>query len=198
MNKKFVRMAAVFTVFACVAAAALVVFSSRAHPDRTIALGRAAQSLIEGAVYPLRLARLSLLEPDASLLMPVYGVKVSQVTNTWGAVRGADRSHEGQDIFAPRGTPVFSATHGYVRRMGSGSALGGTTVFVTGAGGRRYYYAHLDRIADGLRVGQEVTTDTVLGFVGNTGNAAATPPHLHFGVYQARRAIDPLPLLVDR
>ncbi len=103
----------------------------------------------------------------------------------------------GQDMFAPKGTPVFSAVHGYVRRTGT-NELGGNIVFVTGAGGRRYYYAHLDRIAHGLHAGQAVTTDTVLGFVGTTGNAITTPPHLHFGVYEGREAIDPLPLLRDR
>ena len=75
--------------------------------------------------------------------------------------------------------------------------LGGNTVFVVGAGGRSYYYAHLDSYAPGLAVGDYVTPETVLGFVGTTGNAAGTPPHLHFGVYTSGGTINPLPLMRD-
>ncbi|AWR85365.1 M23 family metallopeptidase [Meiothermus taiwanensis] len=142
-------------------------------------------------------------EPDTRLAMPVQGVRVRQVTNTFGAPRSGWRTHEGQDIFAPRGTPVYSATRGFVWRIGQGQ-LGGLYVFVVGPGGRRYYYAHLDRYAPGLQEGQRVTPQTLLGYVGNTGNARTTPPHLHFGVYAGSRrtcdyrVIDPLPLLTDR
>ena len=96
-----------------------------------------------------------------------------------------------------------SATLGYVWRMDTGS-LGGVDVFVAGPGGRRYYYAHLNGYARNLREGMRVTPETVLGYVGNTGNARSTPPHLHFGVYEGSwrtcdyRALDPLPLLMDR
>ncbi|MFN2491724.1 MAG: M23 family metallopeptidase [Pyrinomonadaceae bacterium] len=68
-----------------------------------------------------------------------------------------------------------------------------------GTGGRVYYYAHLERYAPQLAEGNYVTTRTVLGYVGSTGNAVGTPPHLHFGVYESTRgAMDPLPLLNDR
>ncbi|GIW38558.1 MAG: hypothetical protein KatS3mg075_039 [Meiothermus sp.] len=142
-------------------------------------------------------------EPDTRLAMPVQGARVRQVANTFGAPRSGWRTHEGQDIFAPRGTPVYSATRGFVWRIGQGQ-LGGLYVFVVGPGGWRYYYAHLDRYAPGLQEGQRVTPQTLLGYVGNTGNARTTPPHLHFGVYAGSRrtcdyrVIDPLPLLVDR
>ncbi|RDI94616.1 M23 family peptidase [Meiothermus sp. QL-1] len=141
--------------------------------------------------------------PDARLLMPVQGVRVRQVADTFGAPREGWRRHEGQDIFAPRGTPVYSATSGFVWRIGRGER-GGLYVFVVGPGGRRYYYAHLERYAPGLREGQRVSPNTLLGFVGNSGNARSTPPHLHFGVYAGSRrtcdyqVINPLPLLTDR
>ena len=141
-------------------------------------------------------------EPDAALLMPVEGVQVAYVADTWGAARDGGRSHEGQDIFAPRGTPVYAATPGYIYRIGT-TTRGGRVVWVAGAGGRRYYYAHLEDWAD-IEEGMAVTTDTVLGFVGNSGNAVSTPPHLHFGIYYGsrrtcdREVINPLPLLVDR
>lgn len=141
-------------------------------------------------------------DPDLELRHPVDGVRVAQVADTWGALRDGGRGHEGQDLFAPTGTPVRSATHGFVWRIGE-RARGGLTVTVIGGGGRRYYYAHLSAYGD-IREGQKVTPETVLGYVGNSGNATSTPPHLHFGVYDSRDedcgwdAIDPLPLLVDR
>lgn len=135
--------------------------------------------------------------PDERIAMPVKGVRIKQVADTWGAARSEGRRHSGQDIFAKRGTPVYSATSGYVLRVGEGN-LGGKSVFVLGAGGRRYYYAHLDDFAADLKAGDFVTTSSLLGYVGNTGNAVNTPPHLHFGVYGTGSAINPLTLLTDR
>lgn len=152
---------------------------------------------VRQAALPFRLAMLSASEPDASLAMPVDGVSVGQVGDSWHASRSGGRLHEGQDIFAPRGTAVRSATEGYVVRVGE-SPLGGNTVWVAGAGGRRYYYAHLDSFAPGLNVGDYVTAETVLGYVGTTGNASGGAPHLHFGVYTPGGVIDPRPLLANR
>ena len=144
-----------------------------------------------------RLFQMQLREPDSELLMPVEGVPVKRVANTWGARRSGGRDHQGQDIFAKRGTPVVSATDGIVVRVGTNN-LGGQIVSVMGNGGRMYYYAHLDRYAPGLAVGRSVAAGDVLGYVGTTGNARGTPPHLHFGVYTATGAINPLPMLVNR
>jgi len=152
---------------------------------------------LRGAALTFRIARLYAQEPDAQLAMPVEGVRVGRVGDTWHAPRSGGRQHEGQDIFAKRGTPVRSATEGYVVRVGQ-NALGGNVVLVAGAGGRNYYYAHLDSFAPGLEAGDYVTADSVLGFVGTTGNAAGTPPHLHFGVYAPGGVVDPRPLLADR
>ena len=159
----------------------------------TGAAGRVADKMI---LY-VHVAGLYAKSPDARLSMPLQDVKKSQIANTWGAPRGDGRSHEGQDIFAPRGTPILSATTGYVVKIGEDN-LGGHTVSVIGDGGRKYYYAHLDSYAKNLEVGDYVTRKTVLGYVGSTGNADGTPPHLHFGIYTTTGAIDPLPLLVDR
>lgn len=158
------------------------------------------------AEYRLKLqayAKLLPKEPDKQLQMPVQGARAKQITNTFGALRDGRRKHEGQDIFAAKGTPIYSATSGFVWRISYG-VRGGLYVFVIGPGGRRYYYAHLDRYAQNLYEGMPVTTSTLLGYVGNTGNAQTTPPHLHFGVYVGsrqtcdRKIINPLPLLVDR
>lgn len=147
----------------------------------------------DSAAMPFRYASLLAKEPEGKINIPIRGLKRDQIANTWGAPRGSDRTHQGQDIFAPRGTPVLSATEGYIWRIGEND-LGGNTVWVIGAGGRVYYYAHLDRYAENLSVGDAVTTETVIGYVGTTGNAKGTPPHLHFGVYTSGGPIDPLEL----
>ncbi len=140
---------------------------------------------------------------DMALLMPVPSVRVAQIADTYAAARDGGRSHEGQDVFAPRGTPIVSATAGLVYEM-SGRFRGGRSVMVLGPGARRYFYTHLEAYAEGLREGQWVEAGTLLGYVGNDGNAATTPPHLHFGAYDFDaascrfRAFDPLPLMVDR
>jgi murein DD-endopeptidase MepM/ murein hydrolase activator NlpD len=135
--------------------------------------------------------------PDTKLAMPLEDVRKQAIADTWQAARGVGRKHEGQDIFAPKGTPVLSATSGYIYNIGENN-LGGQTVSVISKGGRVYYYAHLDSYARGIKIGDRVSTRTVLGYVGTTGNAQGTPPHLHFGVYTSNGAINPLPLLTDR
>ena len=154
-------------------------------------------ALVDNLVFYARVAHLYTEAPDRKIAMPLEDVYKRQITDTWGAPRGTDRTHEGQDIFAPKGTPILSATNGYIYKIGENN-LGGQTVSVIGAGGRVYYYAHLDKYAPGIEVGDPVTPRTVLGYVGTTGNAAGTPPHLHFGIYTTTGAINPLPLLTDR
>ena len=163
----------------------------------TAAAEKVAGKFATRIVLLVHVAQLYSQDPDKKLAMPVKDVSTKQVANTWHAPRDGDRLHEGQDIFAPQGTPVLSATEGYVVNIGENN-LGGQTVSVIGAGGRVYYYAHLDAYALRLAEGDYVTTQTVLGYVGTTGNAAGTPPHLHFGVYQSGGAMNPLPLLSDR
>lgn len=139
--------------------------------------------------------QLSRMPPPEALAMPVRDVQAARIADTFGAPRGADRRHEGVDIFAPRGTDVLSATHGIVVDVREGG-LGGRQVWVLGPARERHYYAHLDDWAEGLEVGDIVLPGSRLGSVGNTGNARGTPPHLHYGVYGADGAYDPLPLLL--
>ena len=153
--------------------------------------------IVERSAASIGMARLYAREPEQQISMPIRGVRVKQIANAWQAPRSGERIHQGQDIFAPRGTPVYSATEGYVVKVGENS-LGGNIVSVIGAGGRVYYYAHLDKHSENLAVGDYVTPETVLGTVGTTGNAQGTPPHLHFGVYTAAGAIDPLSLLAEK
>lgn len=160
-------------------------------------ISRDANQIVDGLALNFKIARLSLNQPDQKLALPVQKIRAKQIHDTWHAARSEGRLHQGQDIFAPRGTPVYSATEGYVVRIGE-NRLGGRTVSVIGAGRRMYYYAHLDSYARDLSIGDHVTTETVVGYVGTTGNARGTPPQLHFGVYTTGGAINPLPLLVDR
>lgn len=144
--------------------------------------------------------------PDAppAYFMPVEGVVVADVPRTFGDPRGSDRTHQGIDILAPSGTPVRAAAAGIVWRT-SDSIRGGISVTVIGDDGVRYFYTHLDSIAQGMERDARVGTYTVLGYVGNTGNAAATAPHLHFevslpieGERYSWRPIDPLLYMLDR
>jgi peptidoglycan LD-endopeptidase LytH len=148
-------------------------------------------------LFYARIVKLYTQAPDTKLAMPLENVAKREIADTWQAARGDGRRHEGQDIFAPRGTPILSATSGYIYKIGENN-LGGQTVSVISKGARIYYYAHLDSYARNIHVGDRVTTRTVLGYVGTTGNAQGTPPHLHFGIYTSTGAINPLPLLTDR
>ena len=142
-------------------------------------------------LYAIRLAG---MPAPASLAMPVQGVLPRALRDTWHAARGQGRKHEGIDIFARRGTPVLAATEGIVLRVGS-NRLGGLVVWVLGPALERHYYAHLDDWREGLAVGDVVLPGDVLGYVGDTGNARGTPPHLHYGIYADGGALDPLPRL---
>src|SRR5215813_12036349 len=153
--------------------------------------------LVDKIVFYGRIAKLYAQEPDTKLAMPLEDIRKKEISDTWQAPRGDGRKHEGQDIFATRGTPILSATTGYIYNIGENN-LGGQTVSVIGKGGRVYYYAHLDSYARGIKIGDRVSTRTVIGYVGTTGNAQGTPPHLHFGVYTSGGAINPLPMLTDR
>jgi murein DD-endopeptidase MepM/ murein hydrolase activator NlpD len=146
---------------------------------------------VERMIYAIRLAAMPL---PAVYRLPVQDVRFSQLQDSWHAPRdGGWRRHEGIDIFAPRGTAVRAATEGVILRIGHGG-LGGRAVWVMGPGGQRHYYAHLDRFA-GVFTGMRVQAGTLLGYVGNSGNAKGTPPHLHYGIYTASGAVNPYPLL---
>jgi len=137
---------------------------------------------------------LSVREAPQSVAVPVAGVARRNLVDTWGGARSGGRRHEGIDIFASRGTAVIAATEGIVASIGE-NRLGGRSVWVYGPGRQRHYYAHLDRYEETLSAGDRVAAGDVLGYVGNTGNAQGTPPHLHYGIYTMSGAINPYPLL---
>jgi murein DD-endopeptidase MepM/ murein hydrolase activator NlpD len=122
---------------------------------------------------------------------PVAGKGNADIMSFWGMERdGGKRSHEGIDIFAKKGTPVVAITNGTISYTGE-RGLGGKQVWLRdGLFGKSLYYAHLDSIT--VQAGAAVKVGDTLGFVGNTGNAKFTPPHLHFGIYRSG-AVNPLP-----
>jgi len=130
-----------------------------------------------------------------SLAFPVSGRDSRAVKSFFGAERDAGaRQHHGVDIFAPRGTPVLAAVRGVVRSIAPNN-LGGNVIWLSDVlRGQTLYYAHLDR--HNVTTGQHVEIGDTLGFVGNTGNARTTPPHLHFGVYRRGEGpMDPYPFI---
>lgn len=124
-----------------------------------------------------------ILEPGAPrpIIIPVAGVDRSAIRDMFGDGRG-DRRHEAIDIMAPRGTPVLAADDGVVKKLFT-SAGGGLTIYQFDPDERFcYYYAHLDRYADGLREGQRLRRGQIIAYVGSTGNASKDAPHLHFAL----------------
>jgi len=119
---------------------------------------------------------------SAALLVPVEGIERDDLHDTYSAARSEGRTHHAIDIHAPRGTPVVAVTDATVLKLHSG-ARGGIAIYLLDDDGTtRYYYAHLDAYAQGLHEGQRVEKGEVIGFVGDTGNAAPGDYHLHFSV----------------
>lgn len=120
------------------------------------------------------------LPPEATpnFLCPVAGSP--SFINSWGFARSGGRRHKGVDMFDPRGTPLVAVSDGYVKLRSVN--LGGIVTYLYGTDGNLYYYAHLDGYPDGLGDGQQVARGDVVGYLGSTGNARYTSPHLHFEI----------------
>lgn len=140
-----------------------------------------------------------------AITIPVAGVQRGDLKDTFADPRTGHR-HGALDIMARRGTPVLAAVDGTIRKLFN-SRAGGITIYeFDEPETMNYYYAHLDRYADGLREGMKVKRGDVIGYVGSTGNAPAHAPHLHFAVsvlpatkeWWKGEAIDPYPMLMAR
>ena len=123
----------------------------------------------------------------------------SAFTDTFGAPRMTGtrfaHAHQGVDIFGPAGSPVIAVERGVLARVGV-DVLGGNKLWLVGQSGTRYYYAHLQGFAAGVRDGLAVQAGQALGAVGNTGNARGTPYHLHLEIHPpGRAAVNPYPIL---
>ena len=140
------------------------------------------------------------------LIVPVDGVRPSQLSDTYNQRRDGNRPHEALDIMAPRGTPVLAAADGKIVKLFD-SKPGGLTIYEFDTTETlAYYYAHLDRYAAGVAAGLHVKQGEVLGYVGSTGNANPIAPHLHFAIFRLGpeknwwqgTPINPYPLLMAK
>jgi peptidoglycan LD-endopeptidase LytH len=170
--------------------------------------GREAPASVEPAAEPAAAspAPQALADPLAArrLLIPVKGLKRADLRDNFADQRGS-RPHHALDIMAKRGTPVVAVDDGRVMRVRR-HLLGGLSVYQYDPHERyAYYYAHLDRYAQGLEEGQVLKRGDLIGYVGSTGNAPASAPHLHFAItemgperkWYKGRPVNPYPYLVE-
>lgn len=137
----------------------------------------------------------ALFAPLSGLRMPVVGIHPADLGDSWHDPRdGGTRLHKGIDIFAKRGTQVVAVADGIISYIGD-QPKGGHCLWLTTESGTSFYYAHLDRWAPGLYEGMEVQSGELIGFVGNSGNARKTPPHLHFAIDKNDEMVNPYPIL---
>ena len=128
---------------------------------------------------PLRLPS----PPPGRLSIPVQGIAATSLRDTFNDARSEGRRHDAIDIMAPAGTPVLAAADGRIEKLFL-SERGGITLYQFNPERTlAYYYAHLQRYADGIAEGQVLRRGQLLGYVGATGNADPAAPHLHFAVF---------------
>ena len=134
---------------------------------------------------------------------PISGLTLANLRDSFEETHNGHR-HEAVDIMEPRGTPVRAAVPGTIRKLFL-SVPGGNTIYEFDERAEYcYYYAHLDRYAEGLHEGMPVGPGDVIGFVGSTGNAVESAPHLHFAIFELGpekrwsrgKAINPYPGLI--
>jgi peptidoglycan LD-endopeptidase LytH len=118
------------------------------------------------------------------LTLPVLGIKREDLRDTFNEMRGETRRHEALDVLAPRHTPVLAVEDGTIARLFLSDAGGITIYQFDPTKTYCYYYAHLERYADGLEEGAAVRRGQVIGYVGTTGNAPRNTPHLHFAIFK--------------
>ena len=133
--------------------------------------------------------------PIASLPMPaLFGVSPSDLSPNFGDPR-TNHPHQGEDIMAVKGTPIVSPTAAVVLRLEQG-ATEGNGIYTVNPGGETFVYYHLDHYAEGIAAGQVLAPGSLIGYVGNTGDAAGGPAHIHFEIHNnSGTPIDPFPRL---
>jgi murein DD-endopeptidase MepM/ murein hydrolase activator NlpD len=118
------------------------------------------------------------------LTLPVQGIKKEDLRSNFNELRGGTRRHEAIDVLAPRNTPILAVEEGRIARLFLSEAGGITIYQFDPSESYVYYYAHLERYAEGLKEGDRVTRGQVIGYVGTTGNAPRNTPHLHFAIFK--------------
>jgi len=140
--------------------------SSSENPARTLTAAE--------ATADLRRRRLNL---------PLQGLTANDLHDSFTERRGTGRAHEALDIPAARNTPVRAVEDGCIAKLFFSKAGGRTIYQFDPSFTYAYYYAHLERYADGLDDGDTVRRGDVIGYVGTSGNAPPNVPHLHFGIF---------------
>jgi len=121
--------------------------------------------------------------PAGKLSIPVAGIRPEQLQDTYTQSRSEGRTHNAIDIMAPRNTPVVAAADGQIVKLFN-SERGGITLYQLGTDNRTvYYYAHLERYADGITENRFARRGELLGYVGDSGNAGKDNCHLHFSIW---------------
>ncbi len=115
--------------------------------------------------------------------LPIAGLTPASIHDTFNEVHSG-HPHEAIDIPSPKGTPVHAVVSGAIRKLFLSKAGGNTIYEFDDTSIYCYYYAHLDRYADGLQEGMKVARGDVIGYVGSTGNADPAVPHLHFTIFE--------------
>ena len=119
---------------------------------------------------------------QGGFMFPVLGATSNDFSNDFGNFRADTGFHQGIDIFAAAGTPILAINDGVVSSVGW-NTLGGRRFWLTDRWGNEYYFAHLSGFSPLAKEGQQVKRGDVIGFVGNSGDARTTPPHLHFEMH---------------
>lgn len=151
------------------------------------------------------LAAGSVPHPGGKLLVPVEGMQASALRDTFDQPRGRERHHEALDIMAPKGAKVLAVADGKLVKLFN-SKPGGLTIYQFDQSEKfAYYYAHLDRYAEGVKEGMPLKRGDLIGYVGASGNADPAAPHLHFAVVELTAEkqwwkgspLNPYPLLAN-
>jgi murein DD-endopeptidase MepM/ murein hydrolase activator NlpD len=128
-------------------------------------------------------------ESTPGFICPVQGG--AAFIDSWGFPRSGGRTHKGVDMFNARNTPLVAVVDGAVKF--SSNSLGGKSTHLYADNGVVYYYTHLEGYPSGISSGQRVSKGTVVGYLGNSGNARYTSPHLHFEIRPGGKAVNPYP-----
>lgn len=200
------RALAIFYSSLAVVAIAAALFTLRNRPRRRSGSGPRAEAttgVTTGDTPRVDEAAFAPRPPVAGIEMPIAGLRPSDLRDSFAEIHGGHR-HEAIDILEPRGTPILAVDDGSIAKLFH-SVPGGITVYHFNPDQTLcYYYAHLERYAEGLAEGQRVARGDRIGYVGTSGNAPPQTPHLHFAVYALGperhwwqgTAIDPYPLLL--